>query len=209
MRISSLALGVFRISLFCSIAVAACSKPAAAADKTGQFAIKGGGLQSCQKFNEAVSNKTADVSAYAGWIEGYLTGQNQRLPGVFDVTPWQTTQTMLGAMASYCSSLPPDTRFIDAFDGLLRIMLPSHLSESSQIKSLRVRERTFTVYESTVVMVHNRLRELGFDIPSDAAPWGTVVEDAVISFQKENGLKPTGLPDQQTLMQLLVTSNNG
>ena len=177
-----------------------------AADADGQFAIKGGGLQSCGAFAEAFKSKSDDLKLYGGWIEGYLTGQNQRLENTYDVTPWQTTTTMLGAMNSVCQNQPEDTRFIDAFDLLVRTFIPSRLAKASSPVPLSYRGKSTLIYRDVLDLISNRLNQLGYENEVGDSGWSQGTSDALEQFQEKADLPKTGFPDQRTLFVLFVTS---
>ena len=52
-----------------------------AIDKNGKFAVKGVGNASCETFRKAIENNESQKYLFAGWLNGYITGQNQHWPG--------------------------------------------------------------------------------------------------------------------------------
>lgn len=182
------------------------SAPARSADSDGQFAIKGGGLQTCESFLKSYDARSNDLSVYGGWVEGYMTGQNQRLNGTYDLIPWQETLTIIGALSSVCQNLPRDTRFIDALDQLVRAFLPSRLPSSSAVFQVRTGDQTTVMYADVFDLISSRLRQLGYDTPIDPGVFSDETRAALRSYQTDNSLPATGHPDQRTLFQLFVTS---
>ena len=177
-----------------------------AADDTGQFAIKGGGLQTCAKFSEAFNARSDDLKLYGGWIEGYLTGQNQRLDDTYDIAPWQSTNTILGAMHSVCQSQSSEMRFIDAFDLLVRAFLPSRLPKASTLVPLSYQGQSTLMYRDVLDLITNRLNQLGYENTTNDTGWSQEASDALAKFQEQAGLPETGFPDQRTMFVLFVTS---
>ena len=55
----------------------ACCAGAQAADKNGQFAIKGVGLQTCQEFVSARETQSPQYFKFGGWMNGYLSATEQ------------------------------------------------------------------------------------------------------------------------------------
>ena len=56
-----------------------------------------------------------------------------------------------------------------------------------------------------VVMLQNRLQELGYLSSAADGQYGKMTESAVLAFQEENGLTPTGIADDST-QSILYTS---
>lgn len=182
---------------------------AQAADSTGQFAIKGGGAQTCDVFAAAHTAQSRDLLIYGGWVEGYATGLNQFQADSFDVLPWQTTELLLGLLASYCRTQPQE-RLIDALNRLVREVFPQRLTAPSPIVSVQDGARTTLHYAAVLDRVAGALRDQGFD--PGTAPAGQAfppgLAAALRAFQTTKGLSPTGLPDQQTLFELLLRPLN-
>ena len=57
-----------------------------------------------------------------------------------------------------------------------------------------------------VVMLQNRLAELGYMLGSADGTFGSMTESALINFQAENGLTPTGIADNITQTMLYSTA---
>lgn len=183
--------------------------PAGAADVNGQFAIEGGGLQTCQRFLEAGRGGSPDYAAYGGWIEGYITAQNQSIEGVFDLTPWQNTITLLSLTGSICQQMPPDTRFIDALHQLIRQLVPTALRSESDLVALRAGASGTVLYKATVASLQLALKARGSDIIDPQGEFGASTSRAISDWQKANGLEQTGLPDQKILFDLLMKPQPG
>ncbi len=187
-----------------ALALVAGADAAEAADDAGLFAIKGAGLQDCAAFIEAVAAGSPDLALYAGWIDGYVTALNQFTPDAFDFAPWQNAQTMLGLTQSVCSAAPPETRFMDAFADLARILAPHRLTAQSPIEAVQVGGRGALVYRAVVAAAQTRLAALGhYEGAADGA-FDEAVSAALAAFQRAEGLEAHGLPDQPTLFALLL-----
>lgn len=184
------------------LGVAATAAPAA--DAQGRFAIEGAGIATCGQFLAAAREGSRDVGLYAGWIEGYVTGLNQFTSDTFDLTPWQTAQSMLGLLESVCKDMTPETRVIDAFTRLLRILAPHRLREESPLDGVQAGGRGAVVYRAVVVALQGRLAALGLFGGAQDGLFGADTAAALAAFQRREGLEPTGLPDQPTLFALLL-----
>lgn len=182
----------------------AIAVPALPADSNGEFAIKGAGQKTCAGFLNALDERSPDVALYAGWIEGYVTGFNQFRDGMFDLTSWQTTETLISLMQSVCSQVAAETRFMDAFYKLVKQSTIGALSEHSDASVLRNEGRSVIVYRDILAMAKERLSAEGFETGSDPADFGPPEIDAFKDYQMKKGLPTSGLPDQQTLFSLFM-----
>lgn len=186
------------------LALSAAPATVSAATEAGSFAIKGGGLQTCGAFVETFDSGGADIAAYGGWLEGFVTGHNQFNDDTFDFLPWQSTQTALGMVRFVCGNSDPDTRFSAAVVSLLRVLAPQRLTESAEPMALKRAGTTVVLYDAVLARVQARLAELDF-LPRDG---DDATEDdtaaALRAFQKSQNLPESGLPDQLTLTRLFV-----
>lgn len=172
-----------------------------AADDNGNFAIKGGGLQSCQALIKAFEGQTDDLKLYAGWIDGYLTGLNQFTDQTYDFAAWQTSDTLLGMTYSVCQEMPDETRMMDAFIEIVRLIQPGRIvTEDGMIALLHEGQGT-AVYEKVLDSLKSRLQDLGYE-PGINIGFEKETAQAIALYQKDAGLPQSGLPDQQTLYNL-------
>lgn len=188
--------------------LAACLTPVSgfAADENGTFAIKGGGLQTCEAFITAMETRSPNLSVYGGWIEGFVTAQNMTIDGFFDLTPWQSAPTMLSLMQSACRQLPPETSFARTLNALLTQLRPNALTTQSEIVALGQSGETIAMYKAVLEVVQAKLAEQGSDITDPPGTFGETTSTAIERFQRGQGLDVTGLPDQETLFRLLLAA---
>lgn len=177
---------------------------AQAADRTGEFAIKGAGVQTCASLTRAWDAKSTDLNLYAGWIDGYLTGMNQHTDGTFDVAPWQSSMTLLALVSQMCQQNNADTRFIDVFNQLMRDFMPARLTDSSSVSAVRRGDMAVVLYNDTITRLQRRLTEEGFAPGEADGNFDDQTAAALEKFQAGRGLPLTGFPDQQTLFALFV-----
>jgi len=177
--------------------------PSFAADDDGNFAIKGAGLQTCAAFNTAFSERSADLGLYAGWLDGFLTGQNQYREGVFDLASWETTQILLALTNSACSQLPEEARFIDGFAQVLRAIRPDAITTKNEASAAALGDAVVVLYDDVMVRMKMALAERGHEPGDVASPTFTAqTSTALKAFQESRGLTVSGLPDQRTLYAL-------
>lgn len=175
-----------------------------AADQTGEFAIKGAGVQTCASLTRAWDAKSTDLNLYAGWIDGYLTGMNQHTDGTFDAAPWQGSMTLLGLVSQMCRQDNGDARFIDVFNRLMRDFMPARLADRSAASAIRRGDMAVVLYDDTVTRIQRRLAEEGFAPGEADGNFDDQTATALEEFQAGKGLPRTGFPDQQTLFALFV-----
>lgn len=186
------------------IAAGLVAGAAMAGDADGKFAIKGAGLQECGQFLTAWQDQSSDLALYGGWIDGYVTGLNQLGQGRFDLAPWQSTQTLMGMAKSVCEQMPKETRFMDAFHQIVRLIAPQGLATESRVIGLNHQGRTAVIYADTLVAAKARLADAGFDPGPADDSFTEQTAAAFKGWQAAQGHTPTGLPDQQTLFGLFL-----
>lgn len=175
-----------------------------AADKSGEFAIKGAGLQSCSTFVQAYDTQSSDLPLYYGWADGFVTAMNQFRADTFDAAPWQTTNTLIGLMRELCAAQTSNQRVVDVFNALLRDFRPLALTEGSGVQALRVEDRTVVIYEAVVQRLETVLAQKGFETGEIDGQFDDTSANAVRAFQAEMSIPVTGVPDQKTLFALFV-----
>jgi hypothetical protein len=74
---------------------------AAAADADGNFVIKGAGTATCATLQKAKAARDERYASIAGWLDGYLSAQNELRGATFDLAPWQQTELLLAADVRY------------------------------------------------------------------------------------------------------------
>jgi len=176
---------------------------ALAADSDGNFAIKGAGLQTCENFLAAYSTRSTDLGLYSGWIDGFLTGQNQYREGVFDLASWETSQILLALTQSSCAQVPPETLFIDGFAQVLRLIRPDAITEQDTASAAKLGDRVVVLYDDVMIRMKVALAAAGYT-PGDVttATFTNEAASALKAFQADKGIIESGLPDQRTLYEL-------
>ncbi len=178
-----------------------------AADDDGKFAAKGAARKSCADFVQAQQTKSRDYYLFGGWLEGYITAYNQFQKDTYDITPWQTTELLLALTAHHCKD-NPNTRLLNVTSGLIKTLTPLRLSKESPVVKLNIADHDSYYYSEVIKMVKSRLKQLGVyqgDITSDTYAAAEIT--AMRAFQLRAGIRGTGIPDQQTLVQRFLRFN--
>lgn len=189
------------IILFAGLLV--LSAGAHAADSGGAYAIDGGGGASCKAFTEsrkAGSNRANDL--FAGWVDGYVSAANQNRADTFDLTPWQTTELLLVLLGRYCESYPDD-RFEIAVNNMLTALNPQRLTARSDKLLVGGEGQGISIYRDVLKRAQASLAKHGFYSGPLDGNYTDETRKAFTAYQEKNALKPSGLPEAETLYRLL------
>ena len=189
------------------ILAAVLASPAFAQGSDKQFAIKGAGLQTCGAFLDSADARSDDLSLYAGWIDGFISAQNQHLPETFDIAPWQTTGTLVSLVRSVCQQVGREARFMDAAVGMINALTPQRLTEPSEPTAIDMGTSRTVIYEAVVRQAEQALSDRGIDPGPVDGTFDDATSQALATFQRDRGIPVTSLPDQQTLFALLLQSD--
>lgn len=177
--------------------------PARAFSEKGEFAVKGLGADTCRNFVKAAAEKLASVAEFRGWVEGYLTAVNRYRPDTFDIAPWETSGMLLSLIRAHCEQ-HPDDRLFEVVHQLQLLLAQDRLATRSEVAEIGEGEQKLRIYGEVIKRVQQALidRKL-LDGKADGA-FGPKTKVALETFQKQQNLPVTGLPDQQTLFELLL-----
>ncbi len=176
---------------------------AQSADDNGQFAIDGAGAQQCKVYTNAWEQNSRDAYVFIGWLDGYVSGQNQANNQTFDLTPWQTSETMASLVYKACKNTPDDS-FLLATIKVLRFLAPTKQSAQTALIKVEVEGQSVYLYQQTIDAIHKKLNSLEYLANSDNKTFNTKSQSALKKFQEKNGLPATGFPDQKSLIMLLL-----
>lgn len=179
----------------------AAAVAAQAADPDGHFAIKGAGGGTCAQFSSAREQDARDYYVYAGWIDGYVTGLNELNRDTYDLSPWGTTEMLAGMVDGYCRK-SPDLSFHVAVRRLMQVLAADRLETRSPIVRVEHGGRGIALYEATLRRVQKVLAEKGLYQGKVDGSYDAGTREALERFQRAEGLTPSGLPDQMTLLAL-------
>lgn len=173
-----------------------------AADENHQFAIKGMGLATCERFVAARNAQSREYFQFGGCIDGYLSATNRYEQRTFDVVPWQSTGLLAAWLTRFCQR-SPDVPSVRAGAMMVNTLGKGRLTTRSERVEARVGDATVYICESILLRVQERLSERGHYEGADTGNFDKRTREALERFQREAGLKPTGPPDQPTLGKLL------
>jgi len=176
---------------------------AGAADNGGSFAVKDVGLSRCADYTDAVKTKNeAQMGRYVGWLGGFLTAANQRLPETFDLTPWQNSRTLAVYLANHCGK-NPELRFGAAVVQLSAALHEDRLREKSDLIPIEHGGQTHFVYREALRRTQAALADLGMYSGNLDGTFNEATRTALKAYQAQKSLPDTGMPDQDTLFRLL------
>lgn len=179
---------------------------AQAADDGGRFAIKGAGLMTCQQYTAARTQKLPVVYSLLGWLDGYISAQNELSPDTFDVAAWESTDLFSRILDSHCRDHPED-QFFSVVRSIVAEIRARRLTKESPLIPARNGKDVVVLYAETLRRAQVKLAKLGlFDGEADGQ-FGQQTIRALKLFQSKNGIEATGLPDQVTLWRLFRPSD--
>lgn len=179
------------------------SGPLQAADNAGNYAIRGAGGFACERYVQAVEAQSDDVRQYVRWMEGYATGLNRLQADTFDVSPILDPTAMANLMLSLCRQNPA-LAFETAVAQGLNSLSPMRERADSQADTLEHAGNAVTVRRETMRRLQQALTELGHYTSDIDGLYGPGTRRAIIAFQASAELNQTGLPDPDTLLNLLL-----
>lgn len=176
---------------------------AQASDNKGEFAVDGAGSYPCKAYTNAWDEQSRDLYVFIGWLDGYLTGTNQYKASTFDLTPWQTSETMASLVYKACKNSPEDTFLVSAIK-VLRFLKPTVASLQSDLVKISVNEQSIYLYKTTIELMQKKLSDLKYLDTYQPGSFNDENIAALKLFQKKNKLTATGFPDQTSLITLLL-----
>lgn len=179
------------------------STTALAADRTGEYAVRGPGAQPCSTFTAAVEQNRPELGAYIGYIDGVLTTTSRLTPNVFDVNPFILPGPFAAIVANICRQAPE--RILElAVRGGIEALTRARVPQMSPVVEMTVGENRMSLRAETLRAVQTRLKALNLLRDNPDGRFGQATQDALRRFQQANRLTVTGLPDPDTVIALLV-----
>lgn len=181
--------------------------PLQAADTEGNYAIRGAGSFTCERYMTAVDSQSDDVRQFVRWMEGYATALNRLQPDTFDVSPLLETTAMANLILTVCQQIP-EMAFETAVAQSLSSLAPLRERAESDTRTLTHNDLSVPVRQETLRRVQQALRSLGHYTSTVDGLYGPGTRRAITTFQENAGLTVTGLPDPDTLLVLLLTRDS-
>lgn len=189
----------------CLILIFPCLIPGTvcAVDDNNLYAVDGIGALACQKYVEAKDRKLSSYLQFGGWIEGYFTASNKFLANTYDLSSWQTTETLATILYTECSK-NPKASFVSVVDQLTYQLQHFSLKEKSTIITARYGKFTTKLPQKTLLDAQKKLVSLGYLHEEPNGKYNKNTAAALMTYQKQKNIPKTGLPDQYTLWNLLL-----
>ncbi|MFL5333022.1 MAG: peptidoglycan-binding protein [Geminicoccaceae bacterium] len=184
----------------------ATATAAAAADAQNRFQAYGLGRTTCKAFVEICESKKEACKLTGTWMEGYFSAFNALSRDTFDILPWQPPELMAQFTFNVCKQ-NPDAPVLEVVNELIRrLLVPNRVQAASDRVKIGDGDQAVMLYRDTIRDIQEQLDKTGhLDGKADGS-FGPGTKSAVEAFQKAAGLKPTGIPDQRTLIALFYGS---
>jgi hypothetical protein len=172
-----------------------------AADQEGNFAVKGIGLERCERY---VAEKTANSQTFwyfLSWLNGYLTAYNQYQPETYDITPRTDVRNLAAAFETYCTQNPKHSFLQGAISLTRSVAERRSVSRPAPVDDQAVRPAALS--REAVRQGQQALRDQGFYTGNIDGVMGPGTSTAIKAFQKAENLAVTGNFDRVTLARLL------
>lgn len=175
---------------------------AQAADDEGNYAVRGAGSFSCERYRASVEAKDpTELNQFLSWIQGHITATNRLSDDTFDLYP-VLSPTRLGAMLYNVCGNYPENRLEEAVVSLGEYMAPGRVREESPIAQVSSGEATVALRQATLERIQQALIDSGHYAGEPEALFDERMQQALRRYQQENDLPETGLPDADTIMAL-------
>lgn len=176
---------------------------AQAADRAGDYSVRGAGAQRCEAYTAAVNENKPELGAYIGYIDGHLTATSRLTPNIFDVNPFILPGPFAAIVANICRQAP-NQLFEVAVRGGIEALTRARVANSSPIVEMTVGENRMSLRAETLRAVQAKLRSLNLLRDAPDGRFGPGTQEALRRYQAANRLTVTGLPDPDTVLALLV-----
>ena len=175
----------------------------AAEPNENSFAVEGAGRLNCAAFTTARSDKSsAEYQRMIGFIEGYLSAANRYEPNTFDLTPWHNAAALDIILNSHCTEHTQDT-LVSVVQRMVTGLRPVRIAQFSPLVEVGDDKHQTIVYETILRRAQAALKVRGLYQGEEDGKFSPAMRDALIVFQQQTSLSPTGVPDPATLWTLL------
>jgi hypothetical protein len=179
---------------------------ASAADDQGRFAGHGWAAGRCGALVGAVADEeSVDRPLFVGWIAGYVTGANVYKEDTFDLAPLAPPEILANIVLQQCER-NPDAAVVEVMVAVADELSKQRLRSGRPVLELSHEGRTVRVHQEIFRRTQGALKELGFYEGTLDGAYGPQSRRALTRFQEARGLEVSGLPDEQTLVELFFNS---
>ena len=175
-----------------------------APQETGQrFAVEGAGNLDCATFLVAREDRgSAEYQRFIGFAEGYLSAANLYEPSTFDLSPWHNAAAFDLILNEHCST-HQDEKIASVLQRMVLSFRPVRVAEYSPMLEVGSGEYRAYVYETILRRAQAALGQRGYYAGPEDARYTPEMRESLLSFQRDQNLVETGVPDTATLWVLL------
>ena len=174
---------------------------AQAASNEGVFAVKEAGRQTCETYIAERAEQSQAYVLFLGWIAGYISAHNKLSEETLDITPWQSTRLLASMLNKYCET-HGEVLFVRAVGAMLEAFEPTRLRGNPEMVEAKSGDTVIPIYREILRRAQQGLTELGHYRGEHDGLYSPETVEALVAYQREKGIKETGLPDQSTLIRL-------
>lgn len=171
-----------------------------AADRDGNFAVKGIGLASCADFLESVRTEDERLPMFYGWISGFLTAMNLHGTDTYDLIDWQSDAYIAESLSRWCQD-NREERFFSGVYQMARSLEAYKVTARSPVVVMEAPDGRVRLYRATLDRVRDMLAAR--DLLADGDDSEEALRAALRGYQRSEHLPETGVPDTATLFRLL------
>lgn len=184
-------------------AMALAPSPAQAGNAEGQFAVEGAGRLDCGQFTAARTDRSsAEYQRLIGFVEGYLSAANRYEANTFDLTPWHNAAALDIILNSHCQQNAGDT-LVSVVQRMVTGLRPIRIAQFSPMVEVGDDKHQTFVYETILRRAQAALKVRNLYDGDEDGRFSSELRAALLSFQRQSSLDPTGVPDPATLWTLL------
>lgn len=179
------------------------SLPALSADSDGNFGTRGVGSDRCGALLERLEQSPEIVLPTVSWLMGYVTAVNRLQNDTFDISPILDGAALFELTVATCDA-NPDITYEGAVFEVLGALSLARVRTQSPVVSMNTDNAATQVRRETLLLVQERLRDLGYSAGVPDGVYGPQTRSAIQAFQAASGLDESGIADPSTLLRLLV-----
>lgn len=182
-------------------AVMVSAGAASAADKAGNYFVRGFGSQPCERY---LAERKAGSPAYLffrEWANGYITAYSQFGAETYDAAADFDLDAVSGLLQTFCNG-NKTTNFATAAYAVTRELHKYRIVSQSPVASIEAGKGKIQVFEETVKRVQQTLKQQGMYKGEVDGKFGKGTAAAISAYQKKKKIPETGVPDRRTLLAI-------
>ncbi len=176
-----------------------------AADANGQFSVRGLGGTKCSELIKVVGEQDNDgLRLYSAWFAGYATASHRFMDNIFEVYPTTRASDIVGLVAVVCQT-QPESLVETASKRVIDTLSPMHQANETPLVRFTNGEGSVSVRQGASQQLAVVLAQKGLYSGDTSGEPNPEFRRAIASFQTREGLIPTGLPDVDVFIRLLLS----